>query len=462
VKKGPNTGGGVRSGGGSWRLLAATGLVLAAPRALAQEATSPRAAAGDARIGAALAALRTEVVDDAAAAARAARLDDAIDALADEASFWKRRELTGDWGGARSRLADAGFTFRFEATLDPAWNLGGGVDSGGTAAMVFLAAGVDVDLEKVVGADGLVLSTEFQPLRGTPLADLIGPVYGVDVWDAPHRAQLAEVFLDWTASDRWRFKLGKFDANDDFALPDRGAAFLHVDVTSDPTQLAFPTYPDPAFGAAAFWTPDDVVTVGVAAMDGALAQGVSTGARGPRTLFGPPSDAWFAAQVDARFGAAANRVGVGVWAHTGDFARFDGGVDDGAWGQWLLLERTLWRESRDDPEDAQGVGAFLRYGHADADVSAVEHFVRVGVEWTGALEGRDDDVIGLGAAWNRTTDDPGAGFDRDAEWSFEAFYRCQVAGWMYVQPDLMYFVDPGATSASSDAWLLTLRIGLVF
>jgi porin len=205
------------------------------------------------------------------------------------------------------------------------------------------------------------------------------------------------------------------------------------------------------------------VYVTAGAFDGAMQEGVPTGSRGPDTLFGPPSDTYLAAEAGLTWtGGDAGRVGrlaVGAWHHTGTFDRLAGGTRDGASGGYVVLDQTLFRENADAEDDAQGLGAFAVLDAADDDVFEVDHHVAAGLAWTGLLDGRDADVVGLGATWVHFSAD--AGFPGDGELAIETFYRLQLTPWFSVKPDLQYIVNPSG-GAADDALVATLRLEAAF
>jgi porin len=147
-----------------------------------------------------------------------------------------------------------------------------------------------------------------------------------------------------------------------------------------------------------------------------------------------------------------------VWHHTGGFATFAGGAEDGTTGFYIVLDQQLHAE---DAGGDQGLFFFAQYGYADAEVSAVEHHLGAGVQWVGLIPGRDTDVAGLMASYAALSDEAGAGFTDDAETAVELFYKAQITPWLSLKPDIQYISNPGGAGLD-DAWVATLRLELVF
>jgi porin len=258
------------------------------------------------------------------------------------------------------------------------------------------------------GWSGGTLNATFQSQAGPDGSMLIGDLQVFSNIDADGRNQVSELWYEHVWEDTpWRVRLGKVDANTQFAFVENGLEFLQSSMGFSPTIFVMPTYPDPAFSANVFYEPDEGFFTGVGIYDGSLAQGIPTGSRGPGQLF-RRSDVFVIGKVGWRWNAGVTleddsaslpgRFAAGAWFHNGQFDRFDGASQSGTEGIYLLIDQTVYRES-DDPEDGQGLGVFAQYGYADPDVSPFEHHVGAGLTWTGALPGRDEDALGLGLSW---------------------------------------------------------------
>jgi len=132
------------------------------------------------------------------------------------------------------------------------------------------------------------------------------------------------------------------------------------------------------------------------------------------------------------------------------------GKSGGFYGFWQQL---VWKENPQNTECSQGIGLYAQYGWAPKDRSEVEDFIGGGLQWTGALPQRDDDVMGLGV-FNVYFSDK-AGFDKSYETAYEFFYKAQVFGWMALQPDIQYIVNPGG-GKNRNALALGGRLEFVF
>lgn len=378
-------------------------------------------------------------------------------------SEWTR--LSGDWGGLRTKLEDAGIEVSGGYTCDLAapW-------SGDTRRRSSLSSLLDVnvafDLEALAGLPRTLAYVDAYRIAGRDPSNDVGDFQALSNIQAENTAQVAEVWLETWIADRFRLKAGKVDFNSEFAFHEIGSEFANSTAAIPPTIVAYPTYPDPAMAVNVFYVPDETFYVGVGLYDGAGGDGISTGGRGPKSVFSREgSDSWFLALEVGKGWAGgeswgSGRACIGAYHHTATFATFDGGTDEGTEGAWATIEQRLWRENAAD-DDGQGFGGFLTLGFADESVSACGLSVALGVEWIGLIPGRDFDAFALGLFHCDMSDDPGAGTAED-ETVFEALYKVQVTPAISVKPELQYIAHPGGATDVDDVLVGLLRIEILF
>jgi len=379
--------------------------------------------------------------------------------------FWQWTRATGDWGGLRTDLEADGIEFGGGYTVDIAAPWSGDTRRRSTANTL-LDVNVAFDLETIAGLPRTLAYVDAYMIEGRDPSDDIGDFQGVSNIQAEDRTQIAELWVETWLLDVLRIKAGKVDFNSEFAFHEIGGEFVNSSPAVLPTIVGYPTYPDPATAINLFYVPDERWHFGVGLYDGAAADGVPTGSRGPKTFFHDDvSDAWFVCAEAGYVWAGGERWGagravLGGFHHTATFATFDGGSDDGTSGLWASLEQRLWRENPGE-DDGQGVGAFVAVGFADDDVSACGSSVTFGVEWTGPLAGRDHDVLGIGVHHADMSDDPGAGTPAD-ETVFELLYKVALTPAISVKPELQYVLDPGGQQGVDDVLVGLLRIEILF
>ena len=381
---------------------------------------------------------------------------------------WSR--ATGDWAGARTALESAGIDFN--GSLVSEWSdvFEGG--SGSTSAFRHLLdLNVTFDLGVIAGIEGGSVFADFQN-ADTGVGGLLHGGYQAysNIAIDGSITQLSQLWYEqWFAGDAVRVKLGKVDANTEFAYISPAAGFINASAGFSPAIFVLPTYPNGATSANLFIYPCEGAYLGAALYDGATAvDGLPTGSLGPGSFFSDDqSDDWFvigeAGYTFASLGILdSTRVAVGGWWHSGDFTTFSGGTEDGTAGFYALAESRAWRpEGLDtaDEDDARGLWFFLQYGCADDAVSTVRQQFGAGSSLTGTLSGRDDDSLGLYLSVVDFSNDPAAALG-SSEWALECFYDIVVTPSVHIKPDLQWFVDPA--DGGDDALVGTLRVTIAF
>lgn len=381
--------------------------------------------------------------------------------------WWEWDRATGNWWGARPALEKFGITISGSYTLNFSSVVSGGRRRE-SSYMHLLDANINADLEKLVGLNGATIFADFYSIAGDGTSEDAGDFQGVNDLESGNVDQLAELWYEQTLFDGFlRFKVGKVDACTEFAFIDAISEFSNSSAAQTPTIFVMPTYPDPATSVNVFVYPTEHLYAGVGVYDGATMDGINTGGRGPATFFSDKhSDRWFfigemGVGWDSLGPLGAGHVTVGGWGHTGEFDRFDGGTSNGTQGIYAHIESMLWKRLPDDPDDEQGLNAFIQFGHASDDVSEVGTQLGFGISLLGTFDGRPDDATGVYVSWVDLSDKSGAGFDED-ETVIEWFYKVQVTPFVSIRPDVQVVFNPSGRSDLDTAVVLMLRMTVEF
>jgi len=373
----------------------------------------------------------------------------------DEGFLSDRPFLFGDWAGWRGSLEEAGVALQLGFVSDSSWPLSGG-DRKRRTDRALSDIGLELDLARLLGLPRTTAFAEYYSTAGRNGSDDVGDLQAYSNLDADSESQLAELWVEhWTAEEGLRVKLGKLDANAEFAHVNAGFGFLHSSAGFSPTIFLLPTYPDPAVSVNVFARPADGWSVGLGIYD-SEDDGVVSGRKG----LTPDLDAVFAiGQVD-RFwedlgGLGEGRLVLGGWLHTGDTERFDGGGGGDTGGGFAILEQRLMRET-DGSE--QGTVGFLQWGIADEDVTEFAAHYAAGLLRTGLFPSFDTWETGLYASYVDLSDESGA--PGGHELAIELFQEIPLTPYLVLQPDLQWIDDPGGKDGPDDAWVFTLRAEL--
>ena len=411
-----------------------------------------------------------------------AHADDAAEATPKPTGFWERDTLTGDWGGVRSDLEEAGIKLGVIETSDGFADVSGGARTGATYEGR-TELDLDLDLEKLVGWSGATVHAGAWQIHGRGLSgNNTKNLLTISSIEADRGTLLSDLYLDQTAFDGVvSLRVGQQAVDDEFIVSKVGNLFVnstfgYPGLPSLDQPSGGPDYPFATPAVRLKLAPTDALTLLVAAFNGDPA-GPGTGdpqLRDPSGTAFRTSDGvlgFFEAQYAVNQSKDASGLPgtykLGAWVHSGRFAdqQFDRAglsladprssglprLHDGDWSVYAVADQMLWR--RPDTDD-QGLSMFVRLMGAPADRNLTDLYADGGFSFKGPFDGRDDDQVGLAVAYNRISADasrldaalqrslPGRPV-RDDEGIVELTYMAQVTPWWQLQPDLQYVVHPG-------------------
>jgi porin len=405
------------------------------------------------------------------------------------AGLWERARLTGDWGGVRPSLIDAGVTLELQEQSEVWGNLSGGLRQG-VVYEGLTTGSISLDLDKLFGWSGATFFVDAYQIHGHgPSANLVGNLQLVSNIEATPDTKLYMLWLQQKLlNGHLTIRIGQEGANDQMMITSYGALFLNssfgfpglpaadlpsggpnypmatpfvriqYDATDKLTLVAAVFNGDPAppgvgdpqlrdKGGTAFRLNDHALTFGE--LWYSINQDV--GLPGTYKLGGWYDSASFANQLFATNGLSlANPMSFGVpLRHSGNFALYG------------IVDQMVWKAA--DTKD-QGIGVFLLVMGAPGGYNVSNVFIEGGMNWKGPFKDRDNDTFGLAFAYLGIS--PSARqFSRDVvsltgvgspystnETVIEATYLCQFTPWLSLQPDAQFVFNPGAgipTTASA-------------
>jgi porin len=415
-----------------------------------------------------------------------------IQPLPDYTGDWTTRKyLTGDWGGARTQLAEKGILFDMDLTQWLQGNAYGGKDTNNAFRY---SGSADYYLKFDTARMGL-WSGGLITLHGeTQIGDNINPKVGslmrpnyqglFPVPGEPGITTLSEFYLTQALSEQFIILAGKIDAT---SLADQNAfasnqrtQFSNVGLRINP--VLFNAAPYTCMAAGAIWKPTKWLQIMTAVADndpdgGATMTGFNTAFHGrdwqtvlqeyditlkPFGQTGHQRFGLFYTTRDFRELAGDPRIQLPVqssqeaafrrlrsaplWLKglraidTIDAIRNPAERPDN-WGLYYNFDQYLFTEA-EDPE--QGWGVFGRFGFAPNGGNVFEEFYSLGLGGKGAIPHRDRDSWGLGYYLANITDNVSNLLDVYAEQGVELYYNIEVRPWLHITPDLQVIVDPGA------------------
>jgi porin len=362
--------------------------------------------------------------------------------------------LTGDWGGARSALADRGvqidavyasevFTARSETSLLGHFDLALTLDTG-----------------KLGLWDGGTLYVLVQNNHGNSgITGAVGSAQPVTNLEADPYTQLTELFLEQAFGERLRIRIGKQDANRDFGTPRFGGNFINNNFGMYPTS-PLPSYPTTGLGAIIAAQPAEWLAAKAAIYEGSpdvgglgLTTAFETGAG--YTLVGGAAVTHHYGPLDRDGGTTS----AGVWWRSGDIMEVGAAMprtfDDNA-GWFIQNDERIYLHPG-DKRDPRGLTVILRASWARPDRNPVTRYAGGSAAWHG-IGPRNNDTAGIGAGTFRVAEPLGASAGPADEWFVEAFYKLRLTNFVSLQPDLQWFHHPGGDG--TDAFVAGLRLKL--
>ena len=448
-------------------------------------------------------------------------------------SLWEQEYATGDWGGLRPQLAARGVIFNFTYAADPIGVVSGGIKRG-VFYNGFLDLGTDIDLEKLVGWKGGHFHVNgFHPHGENGSANYAGDIGTCSNIEAYDTYRLYELWVEQNFfEDRFSLRAGQITFDSEFAVLDAyGGLFVQSGFAVPEAlsaNLPMPIFPNATPGLRVRIAPVKGFAIQAAVFDGNSAPAltpdrspnaaVSTdfNRHGTHWALRPDEGALVAGEISYRVNpvpeeeasathttADARPLGtpaaptvpqrglagsyeVGFLYHTDSFADIydvtlaglgsslapatarNRGAD---YAIYVNIEQELWREPRSED---QGLGAFAHAVWMPPDRNFIEFSVEGGLDYHGAIPGRDHDALGLGVAFLKISDQVASAVRAanrhdhtslsvpNFEATIELVYRYQVAPWLSIQPHAQYVIQPGGTKDHDNALILGVRTNFAF
>ncbi len=379
--------------------------------------------------------------------------------------------LTGDWGGVRPELEEKGITLNLEYVSTLFVNTHGGVNThraieytGNTHLTLSL------DTASLGWWDGGEVFVYGEERHGSGITERhVGDLFTLNNDEERDFVQVSEYWWhQQLLDDKAWFKIGKMDGAGDFQIVEYGLEYINSAFAVIP-MIPVPTFPDTALGVVAAAEPTEWLYF----MAGIYDLQAFGGTSGFDTAFHNRYDTVtlfeLALMPELKVGERSypGTYRIGGWYSSGDedvFFNDLGGrrrprTHRGNAGVYLAFDQLIFKEN-DDPGDSQGIGAFFQFGWAPSAHNEISQYYGAGIQWTGPLPDRDDDIMGLAVGHASLSGRVQALESRFDETAIEWFYKAQLTPWFSVMPDLQYIVNPGGDGR--DALVVGLRTQISF
>lgn len=402
-----------------------------------------------------------------------------------------QQHLLGDWGGLRPYLDNLGINLTVDWTTETAGNPVGGRRQGITYADQ-RAVQLDIDWEKLAGIPGF--STHFAVVNRAG-RNLSSDYIGDDVLQAQeiYGAGFSKAVHDvWLYGEQKLFD-GRFDAvfgrvfpGMDFAASPLYCNFMTLTICGHPRALTaeqgFIDWPSNTWGGRVRVRP----TAETYVMGGVYASQ-------PFPSGGPSGFDWSVNHITGAFYVLElgwepvfgpdhlqGHYKVGGGYDTSNFASntfVPAGPPPTMRGRtqvWITFDQMLFRNG---PLPNNGLTVLGAYVHDTPGNSFYQHFVWLGMLYSGFWKSRPSDQIGLAFTYYQASpnltqkESLEAEFDLPPTYPFgvqshgmvlEANYQLPIFRGVYVQPEVEYFIRPGGVSSVRNALVLGLKTHVLF
>lgn len=404
--------------------------------------------------------------------------------------LWSRSVLTGDWGGARTELANHGILFDLDVTQFTQQNARGGKNTkgsfeyGGSADYTLRLDTARMNL----WPGGLITlhgETQFGRSANGNTGSLMSPNFKslLPVPGDPGITTLSEFYITQALSEKIAIIAGKLDLT---SLGDRNTfagdaahttQFMNTAFNVNP--VLFSGGPYTAMAAGVILMPTDWLEVATIVLDNdpdgaATKTGFNTAFHGrdwttvsqeyafkvkPFDKPGHQKFGWLWTSRDFLEFDSDSRLPVPVQRielprlgrnllprrfrklNLGNVL-FDSEEPDTRpdnWAFYYNFDQYLYTEA-DDP--TQGWGIFGRFGFAPTKGNPIQEFYSIGLGGKGSIPRRDNDTWGAGYYCTHTDNNLSSVLGITREQGVELFYSIEVTPWFHITPDLQVIVDP--------------------
>ncbi|WP_269634414.1 carbohydrate porin [Salinisphaera hydrothermalis] len=306
------------------------------------------------------------------------------------------------------------------------------------------------------GSDDNRLYFDYLGTLGSSISNDVGDLQGLDNIEAYDTSKL---YSAWYQHDFGQsgvmLRIGKQDWNALFDTLDAAGVFINSSFGLDATTAVsnVSQYPTTAVGAVARWQGDSGAYAMASVFDGT--PGLPGHPAGTHIAFHAHDGVFTSAETGMTGGGdKPYKLAVGGWYQTADYHDPAGRLRDHDSGFYIIGQDRLIGGPATPKVDV-----FAQISGTQSDRNPLNRYLGAGVDVTGLVPERPDDVLGLAVARAHA-----ASVYRDAtpdtnraETAIELTYQLPVNQYVTLQPDMQYIVHPGVDRSTGNATVVGLR-----
>lgn len=373
--------------------------------------------------------------------------------------IWEWSRITGDWAGARTWLEDHGVTVAGSFTIEWADAISGGLSRKWVDRNIF-DFNTTVDTEKLFGWKGGTFYVDVASSNSVEGGTFVpGTQWTSTIEIGGDTFQVANIWYQQELFDgALRAKFGKIDPTTEFGYLKSSAGYLNLGQLYPMTFLTVPTYPYASLGGVVYAYPCEHFYVGGGAFDANFTWDQFV----PDDQF---DDVWAAGEMGLTFKELGPirdaRFAFGGWYDSSDFANFDTGTLESAYGLYSLAEGRIFAPEGGGDDDTRGLWIFGQWSYADPNVIVNHLHYGGGAALHGTFPGRDSDKVGAYVRRVHYAGSPNVGIS-GRETAIELFYAAQITPAVSITPDIQFLLDPGGDESVTDPIVFSIRLQVAF
>lgn len=313
-----------------------------------------------------------------------------------------------------------------------------------------------LDFEKAKLWSGGEIFVYFHQSHGTTLTpDFVGDgQYYSNIDTGPRPQQLSRLGEYWyrhtSPDEAMAIKIGRQDANADFAFCDLSGDFLNSSFVTIPN-IPMPFWPFQSLGISGVNQVNDQLKLGGGVYDQSHNMEQWWTNSSDQGVFAISQADWtpFAAVEDAKL----TLIRLGGWYTTADTdAIGQSSLFPDNYGLYSTVDRMLFTE-HNAPD--QGLGGFFQFSWAPDDRNQVDRAYAAGLIYRGLLNNRDRDTCGIAYTGIMFSDLLESETGQTSEDVMELFYKARLRRGLSIQPDVQYIARP--SGQERDALVVGIR-----